>query len=89
MLYVLSGLIWVQTIWHFDGISERIFLKSYFLLKKNAKKHAKFRIMRRINTFFNAESYLLFVTVMFWTVQYIFWGIIGWISIVLCIFVPE
>ena len=29
----MSGLIWIQTVWHSDGISERIFQKSWFWKK--------------------------------------------------------
>ena len=29
----MSGLIWIQTVWHLDGISERIFQKSWFWKK--------------------------------------------------------
>ena len=48
----LSGLIWIQTIQHFDAVSERIFLKRYLILKKKqqmTKKHAKIAIILRLN----------------------------------------
>ena len=30
----MSGLIWIQTVWHFDGIPERFFLKKLIVKKK-------------------------------------------------------
>ena len=40
----MSGLIWIQTVWHGDGIPEIIFLNSLFLKKSadDKRKHAKF-----------------------------------------------
>ena len=36
----MSGLIWIQTVWHSDGIPERIFQKREFLKNSaNDKKH--------------------------------------------------
>ena len=37
------GLIWIQTVWHSDGIPEKVFLKVDFEKKKSAndKKHEK------------------------------------------------
>ena len=45
----MSGLIWIQTVWHFDGIPERIFQKVDF--EKNqqtTKKHAKLPSRQRV-----------------------------------------
>ena len=42
-----SGLIWIQTVWHFDGIPERFFLKK-LIEKKKTKKHAKLPSMQRV-----------------------------------------
>ena len=36
----MSGLIWIQTVWHTDGITERIFLKK-LILKKIQQKMKK------------------------------------------------
>ena len=49
----MLGLIWLQTVWHFDGIPERLFEKVY-LKKKNlqiTKKHAKLPSMQRVKCF--------------------------------------
>ena len=45
----MSGLIWIQTVWHSDGIPERIFRKSWFW-KKSAddKKHKQFPRRQRV-----------------------------------------
>ena len=47
----MSGLIWIQTVWHSDGTPERIF-KNVNFEKKSAditKNHAKFPSMLRVN----------------------------------------
>ena len=46
----MSGLIWVQTLRHFDGIPERIFRKVDFgKNQQTAKKHEKLPRMQRVN----------------------------------------
>ena len=44
----MSGLIWIQTVWHSDGIPVRIFQKVDFEInQQTAKKHSKLPIMAK------------------------------------------
>ena len=45
----MSGLIWIQTVWHSAGVPEIIFWKSLFWKEKaaNKRKHANLSIMQR------------------------------------------
>ena len=48
----MSGLIWIQSVWHSDGIPERIFRKVYFENnRQRTKKHEKFPRGQRVNFF--------------------------------------
>ena len=40
----MSGLIWIQTIWHHDGIPERTFEKVHYEQKKSADDKKKRKI---------------------------------------------
>ena len=35
------GLIWIQTVWHYDDIPESIYLKKTFILKKKSEDRKK------------------------------------------------
>ena len=58
-LTILSGLIWIQTIWHSDGIPE-ILKNKWFIKKRSAddkKKHAKIPSMQRVNSCFVSQDF--------------------------------
>ena len=46
----MSGLIWIQTVWHIDGIAERNFRKvDIEKIFRRQKKHEKLPISYRVN----------------------------------------
>ena len=69
----MSGLIWIQMVWHSDGIPERTFWKHWFW-KKSAddKKACKNTVKQRVNPlytdrFFHSDWYINFWT--FYNIQ--------------------
>ena len=63
---ILSGLIWIQTVWHSDGVPERIFRRSWFWKKSSDdKKKNTCKITQYAK---NAHKYL-FSILCYWTVN--------------------
>ena len=72
----MSGLIWIQTVWHSDCIPERTFLKSLFWKNQQmTKKHAKFPRRQRLKYCgCYSKNKLRWESLEFWVIWIYYWN---------------